>query len=495
MKNSSRSSDPTVHRERERQIVQHIEKLLDDDRLRIDTTRGRRPVTAFIRDVNRGDRGVELKRLMSEMDKPDRELESQMPRGQSLEVVVSQRSFWLFKKAVGRLRVVCLSPTRALLSGEEPKPMNTAEVTKVLSEMPPPLGGVPTTILLVSTGGFTLEAHEKADRGAERTLILAEPNEAGGWSITGPAETRALAELFDPEADDQKRQRVREYIDKEKIELTGSGIATDQVAARTQLPLQLIEDELKTYARENPGLAAKRLDGRVVLFRQSALPAAGGAEMPLIDRLRGLFSRKGDNEKKVAFLSERRTSLSQQRDRAYEEMSALDGKETELKEQFKTASSTMTKRRITSQMLQLRKDMERRQQLLSILNQQINVVSTHLHNLELVQQGQVAALPNSEEMAADAAAAEEMMAQLEADTELAGSVGSIATGGMSAEEQALFEELERETAGPTSVTERTQAAPSEPAREPASKVAQRSTPAPAAPQAQAQKPRGEAEPG
>ena len=38
--------------------------------------------------------------------------------------------------------------------------------------------------------------------------------------------------------------------------------------------------------------------------------------------------------------------------------------------------------------MQLRKDLERRQQLLGMLNQQINVVSTHLHNLELVQQGQ-----------------------------------------------------------------------------------------------------------
>ena len=65
----------------------------------------------------------------------------------------------------------------------------------------------------------------------------------------------------------------------------------------------------------------------------------------------------------------------------------------------------LTKRRITSQLLQLRKDIERRQQLLNVLNQQMNVVSTHLHNLDLVQQGETAKLPDSEEMATDAAAA------------------------------------------------------------------------------------------
>ena len=42
--------------------------------------------------------------------------------------------------------------------------------------------------------------------------------------------------------------------------------------------------------------------------------------MPLIDRMKALFSRKGDDEKKVAFLSERRVALSVQRDRAYEEL-------------------------------------------------------------------------------------------------------------------------------------------------------------------------------
>ena len=97
-------------------------------------------------------------------------------------------------------------------------------------------------------------------------------------------------------------------------------------------------------------------------------------------------------------------------------------------------------------MLVLRKDLERRQQLLSVLNQQINVVSTHLHNLELVQQGQVASLPNTDEMTADAVKAEEVLAELEANAELAATVGSIGAGsGMSGEEQEFFEELERET--------------------------------------------------
>ena len=180
--------------------------------------------------------------------------------------------------------------------------------------------------------------------------------------------------------------------------------------------------------------------------------------MPLIDRVKALFARKGDSEKKIAFLAERRAALSLQRDRAYEEMGVLEQQEAALKRQFKEAAGAVTKRRVTSQMLQLRKDLERRQQLLSVLNQQVDVVSTHLHNLELVQQGQTAKLPDTEEITADAVKAEEMLAQLEADTELTGSVGQIATAGMTDEEKALFDELERESGG----TSTSHATPEEP---------------------------------
>ena len=196
--------------------------------------------------------------------------------------------------------------------------------------------------------------------------------------------------------------------------------------------------------------------------------------MPLIDRMKALFARKGDDEKKIAFLSERRAALSQQRDQAYEEMGALEQQEEALKRQFKEAPGSITKKRVTSQLLQLRKDIERRTQLLGVLNQQINVVATHLHNLELVQQGQGAHLPDTDEITADAVKAEEMLAELEANSELVGSVAmSSGATGLTAEEQALFEELEAENkqeqaaaeAATSAPAENTASKPAEPARQ------------------------------
>jgi len=464
----SDASDPSRHQRLERQFIAHVERVVNDGRLRLATAGGRKSAVTLIRDVRFSDRGVELKRLMSEMGKPDRQLESRMPVGMTMDVGLSRKKWWVLKSPVGRFRAICLSPSRALIGGEAGQPLSAAELGQALAATPPPLPGIPVTLAIMSTSGFTADARQAALKIKDRAVILVSPTETGGWTITAPPEAAETAELLDPELDLEKRARIRSEIEADRVGLLSAGIATDKLAAKLQLSPQLVESELRSYAKENPGLAAKRLDGRLVLFREGSAPvsagaASGGADMPFIDRVKTLFARKGEVEKKIAFLSERRAALSQQLDRGYEDMGAMEGKEADLRQQFKDAAGDLPRRRITSQLLQLRKDVERRQQLLSVLNQQINVVSTHLHNLELQRQGQSAKLPDSEEMAADAAAAEEVLAELQAGSELAESVGTAAHGSMSAEEQALYEELLNESKAP--------AAPAAPAAQPAAKAA------------------------
>jgi hypothetical protein len=89
---------------------------------------------------------------------------------------------------------------------------------------------------------------------------------------------------------------------------------------------------------------------------------------------------------------------------------------------------------------------------MSVLNQQIDVVSTHLHALELVHQGKSAKLPSGEDLTKDAEAAEEMLADLQADRELAGSIAPTGTTSLTEEEQALYDELQAEVAKPTAET-------------------------------------------
>ena len=61
------SIDPSQHRQVERRFIEHVEKLLDDDRLRVDTTRGRRPISSLTRKTTRTDKAVDLHRMMAEM--------------------------------------------------------------------------------------------------------------------------------------------------------------------------------------------------------------------------------------------------------------------------------------------------------------------------------------------------------------------------------------------------------------------------------------------
>jgi hypothetical protein len=490
----SDNADPAFHQRMEEQFIAHVEQLLADDRLRLDTTRGRRPISSLIRDVSRNDRGVELKRLMSEMGKPDRGLEAQMPVGEFIDVVLSHRKWRLIKATVGKLHVACISPARALIQGQAPPPASAADVAAALAAMRSVPAGVPSTVVIMSTSGFAPGVGAADQHGKDRTVILAAPDNAGGWTIQAPPQLEEMAELFDPEAEAQKRLRIRRQIEAATVDLLSGGVASDKLAAQTRLSEQLVESELKSYARQNPGLAAKRLDGRVVLFRESAAPPAtgraGGFTMPFIDRLKTLFARKGEIEKKIAFLSERRAALGQQCDRGYQDMGALETKEAELRQQFKDATADLARRRITSQLLQLHKDIERRQQLLSVLNRQINIVSTHLHNLELQRQGKVAKLPDSEELAKDAAAAEEAMAGLEADSELADSVSAGVHGGLSDEEQTLYEELLKEQAPPASAQPASPQKASAPAaQKPRAAADQKSAPPTSGPQ------RSEPEPG
>jgi TolA-binding protein len=413
---------------------------------------GRKSIVTLNRDVRFGDRGVDLKRLMQQLGKPDRQLESKMPVGRSMDVGLSRKKFWIFKSAMGRIRAMCVSPWESLISGGTPRPMSAADLNQMLATTPPPLPGIPVTLTIMSTSGFTPDARDAATKIKDRTIILVTPNDTGGWTVYTNPDAADIAQLFDPELDADKRARIRAEIDANRASLLSSGLAADKLAAKLQLSPQLVESELKSYAKESPGLQVKRLDGRMVLFREGAAPmqasAAGGSNMPFIDHVKALFARKGEVEKKIAFLSERRTALSQQLDRGYEDMGVMESREAELRQQFKDAAGDLPRRRITSQLLQLRKDIERRQQLLSVLNQQINVVSTHLHNLELQRQGQSAKLPDSEEMAADAAAAEDVLAELQAGSELAESVGASAHGGMSDEEQALYDELMTQSKAP-----------------------------------------------
>ena len=103
----------------------------------------------------------------------------------------------------------------------------------------------------------------------------------------------------------------------------------------------------------------------------------------------------------------------------------------------------IAKRRMAAQISRMRKDISRCNTSAAMLSKQINIISTHIHNLELARTGSVAQMPTSEELTEAAVNAEEIIEQLAASDDLvSGLEVSMAESAMSDEEAEILAELQ-----------------------------------------------------
>lgn len=435
------SPDPGFHRHAQQRFVAHVQQLLEDPRLRIQTTGGMTAVTSLAGQVVPGEDTIGVKRKMVELGLFDRDLQRKMPPGQTLDVTVFQTSMFGGRSAVGSLRVLCLSPVEALLKGKSPSPLTAADVSRALAAQPPPLNGLPQTLIVVSTSGFADDARRLVERGRTRTVLLTEINDAGGWSTMAPEATGGIAELLDPETDAEKRQRV---IDDLEIsgDLLGGGASAATLAQRLHIPRPLVEQALREYAKMHPGLAARTIEGTLVLYREGLGISAGptGENMPFWEKIKGIFVRGESREKKVGRLAQERAVLSEQRKQAYGEVETVENREKELTASFGTATPTAQKR-IATEIAQLRKRVERIQQLVSTIDKKINIVETGMHNLEMEHQLSADKLETLENVAQASEQVDVGMATLDQLSEQADAV-SVVGSEMSSSAQDVLAELQ-----------------------------------------------------
>jgi hypothetical protein len=380
------STDPNVHRQYQQAFVAHAQRMLEDERLRVPTTGGVKPVTDLTRDVRPDDKAVAVKQRMIQLGLFDRDLQRRMPVGPTLDVTLSARTLFGGTQPAGQLRVVCVAPTDALLTGQEPAPLDAAGVRAALAAEPRPTGRVPVTVILASTGGLTDDARRLVfERDGDRTLVLAEVNDAGGWTVTPPPGAAPLAELLDPETEAERRRRVAADVDASADLLTG-GVSAAAVADRLHLSPAAVERALRAYAADHPGLAARTVDGTLLLYREglssSSADEPTGEAMPFWEKLKGVFVKTESRDKKVARLAQERALLAHQRDKAYVEIEQVEKKEAELTASF-PAAAPLAQKRIATEIAQIRKRGERIQQLVSTIDKKINIVETGMHNLEM----------------------------------------------------------------------------------------------------------------
>ena len=307
---------------------------------------------------------------------------------------------------------------------------------------------MPHIIGVCSPSGFTEEARSARVDMPGATVVLIEPDGHGGWRTTagGQAIEPRVLKIFDPERTKEKVDRVRSAIEEKSADLLTGGLSVSSIAARTSLPEDVVRRGFEQVAADDPELRVADKGGEFLLFRGAPVRRQERKPMNVIERIKQLLSGEGDETEKINLLAERRAALAQRRDRMYDDIGKLEKKEAELLAQGKAAASHVPKRRLAAQLAQLRKDIGRQNATAAMLNKQIDIISTDIHNLTLIQQGEMAQLPDTAGLTENAVRAEEMLETLNADAEL---VGQLETGMeevlTSEEELAILREFDEET--------------------------------------------------
>ena len=396
----------------------------------------------------RFDEASRLRGLMKQRGLFDEELYNELPHNRRVAMHGFERRWWGGKRRTGLAVATVLAPLDAYLEDDD------------TAESPPPVGldqlvdhvrslvvddKVPHVIGVCSPSGFTPEALRSGLDLPGVTLVLIEPREDGGWRTHGVSQNAKpnLCRLFDPEATAQKLKRVHEEIERRSADLLGGGLSVPAIAARLELPKETVAQAFRHAAVADPELKISRQSGEAVLFRGAPLATQENASMSVADHLRKLFGVEGDEPRKINALTEQRVALTQRRDRIYDDVAKIEKKESALVEEGRTTKSPAVRRRVAAQVAQIRKELERHNTSATMLNQQINIVATHIHNLTLTQRGQMAKLPEAEELTDVAVQAEEMLESLKADADLADSLETgMAESQMSDEELAILKEFE-----------------------------------------------------
>ena len=395
----------------------------------------------------RDDDSGALRAAMARHRNYDREQLKHLPQNRRVTLHGYERR-WIFgKRRTGMASATVLTPLDHFArpgGGGDVPPVTLGELVEHVRRVAGD-GSTPHVIGVCSPTGFTEEARKARVEMPNVSLVLVEPSGSCGWKVTGATEGLPdyVLRIFDPEGTSRKLERVKQEIAGRSADLLTGGLSVSSMAGRLGLSEPLVTEAFAQAAKADPELRLSKQAGEVLLFRGASAYKEERSGMDVLERIKSLFSREGNEAQKINALAERRAALAQRRDRIYEDIGQLEKKEATLLDEGKKSSSQIARRRMAAQLAQLRKDIARQNTTANMLNQQINIISTDIHNLTLIQQGEVAQLPTTEELTENAVKAEEMLETLKADADL---VGNLATGLdttlTSADELAILKEFE-----------------------------------------------------
>jgi len=391
--------------------------------------------------------GVDTVRAtLARLERYDRDLLERLPGTQSSQLRFQRRVLGgLFSRDVARVRAQVLAPLEALLTERPPAPVGREQVLDALARYELlPRRERPSAAVFASPTGFTPEALALVGAPGGVNVILVSPRDDGGWDVQVPSGLRRTpwARLLEFESLDDRLARLQYHLEKSAALLDSRGLSLAHVAEKLGLPRPQTEELLRRACRADSRLMTVVEEGQVYVCR-SPLGEESHA-MSIWSRIRRWLRLKPTAAQRVRELTGQRRSLEQQRYELDRRIAEQEAQEREALAQGATARSDAERKQVAGRLMRVRRDLRRVRSQATVFTQQIDILGTHIHNLTLAEQGRRTELPSGDELARQAAEAEQVVSELAANAELAAGIEVGApTPAMEAEEAAILAEFEQ----------------------------------------------------
>jgi len=396
-----------------------------------------------------------LREMMRARGLYDADLLDRLPNNRRSTLSGYKRRWYGFgRKQVGAITASVLSPLADALDsagsdapGGVLRPIGRGELAEHVDALTAKRVGS-HVIGVCSPSGFTEEARGSGLARPGMTLVLIEPHASGGWTVTGvsgPELDRACA-LFDPEGESQKVQRVRQAVEARRATLLSDGLNASDLAGELGIGQELVEATLRQMAADDDRLHVTRGERASILYTTSTA-VKETPSMSVIDFLKRILGREASPAEKIKALEQKQAEIDDKRRGLESDLDELGKREDKLRTEGIAATATSVKRRLASQLAQLRQEIGLQTGKVSILNKQSQILGRQIHNLEVAQTARTSDLPASEAMTEAAAAAETALEELDETYETVRTVSSaISDETMTEEEAAILAEFEAEAA-------------------------------------------------
>lgn len=354
-----------------------------------------------------------------------------------------------------RLRAQMIAPVEMLVRDGSGDPIGREQVLDALARYEIlPARAKPTIAILGSAQGFTDAAKMLVNQAGPPRVVLVGGRGDGGWDIdmSGAMRQSVWAQLFDFESADERLDRLQYHLQENINLLESRGLSFAELSEKLGLPRAEVEKLVHRACRDDSRLMTVKHNGEVALCRS---PMAGeGRSMGMWSTIKRWLGFKPSVKERVDEMTKQRVQLEQQRSNIDGTIDRLESEERTSIQAGAAAKSMAEKKQLAAKLIRVRRELKRHRAQAQVLTNQIEILGTHIHHLTLKETGKRMQLPDAEELAQEAAQAEQVMTELEANADLA---HSIEVGDMSptmeAEEADILAEFEQIAAAETPVAE------------------------------------------